>query len=196
MNEFSQNKRKRAKNNKRSMPETTDEHKKKKPRQLFSQPELERLEAEYAQLSPGHGYAALAKELAKELSLDPVRITYAPSTHCATGEVLTCPNLCARCLDHDRYWFKNKRKSAKNNTTTDGLWRRSSRRCSLSPLHLTRLPLLGPLPDLPGLVLSTLIGLGRALAALPGLVLSTLLEPARIIQQLRRRHLPLQPAWI
>ena len=62
------------------MPETTDEHKKKKPRQLFSQPELKRLEAEYAQLSPGHGYGALAKELAKELSLDPVRITYAPST--------------------------------------------------------------------------------------------------------------------
>ena len=90
-----------------------------KARQLFSQPELKRLEAEYAQLSPGHGYAALAKELAKELSLDPVRITYAPSTHCATREVLTCPDLCARCLDHDRYWFKNKRKSAKNNTTTN-----------------------------------------------------------------------------
>ena len=54
------------------MPETTDEHKKKKPRQLFSQPELKRLEAEYAQLSPGQVYGALAKELAKE-RMPPIR---------------------------------------------------------------------------------------------------------------------------
>ena len=90
-----------------------------KARQLFSQPELKRLEAEYAQLSPGHGYAALAKELAKELSLDLVRITYAPSTHCATGEVLTCPNLCARCLDHYRGWFANKRQQKNKKQYTD-----------------------------------------------------------------------------